>query len=682
MKSPPLLSVRGATISFAKKTLFEDLSFNIFPRDRICLIGKNGVGKTTLMNVIAGQFDLDLGEYWTSPQSVLGYLTQSEKLPQNISVFDFIVAGLKIDDHKSYLVDIICDHLKIDRDALTQNLSGGQKRRVNLARALVLEPDILLLDEPTNHLDLEIIEWLENYLQNFQGALLVISHDRKFLEKVSNKVFWLRAGMLKVNSQGYKNFDEWSQNIIEHETRELANLEKKVQLESGWLQTGVTGRRKRNIGRLHYLGELRQKLEEQRKLVKSNQNRMNIISQKMDEDAPQVILSFNNVSKGYASHSSTKSSKNSSSLDAPASEDLRNLELENIKLTRSSNPADSRMTAIGGTDSRMTAIGGTDSRMTAVGGTDLKMTAVGGEKKLIDKFSMKILRGERIGIIGRNGSGKSTMLKMMIGEEKPDVGTVKPAKDISISYFDQSRSAIHPKSSIKEILCDSGSDYVQLANGKTKHICGYLRDFLFDPNDLDTLAGTLSGGQQNRLLLAKTLANPGNFMILDEPTNDLDMDSLDMLSAYLEKYQGTLIVVSHDRDFLDNVATSILAFEGNAEISSHVGGYTDYIEYKQRRSAPKTIEVEKTSAVFEEEKNTKSTKTFSYKHRFELEKLPQKIEKLEEKIRELSEELSTTEDRNSANLAHIAMEIAKHQKDLDEAESRWLELEDLKAKNS
>ena len=227
MSTPPLLSIREATISFAKKILFENLSFNIFPRDRICLIGKNGVGKTTLMNVIAGFFEMDCGERFIMPGAVLGYLTQSEKLPENLTISDYILSGVKIDEHKIYLIDIVCEHLKIDKNALTQNLSGGQKRRVNLARALVLEPDILLLDEPTNHLDLEVIQWLEEYLQGFRGALLVISHDRKFLERVSNKVFWLRAGQLKINHHGYKNFDEWSQGIIEHEMRELSNLEKK-----------------------------------------------------------------------------------------------------------------------------------------------------------------------------------------------------------------------------------------------------------------------------------------------------------------------------------------------------------------------------------------------------------------------------------------------------------------------
>lgn len=604
MKNPPILSVRDATISFAKKTLFENLSFNIFPGDLICLIGKNGVGKSTLMNVIAGNFELDCGERFVAPGAIVGYLTQSEKLPPNLTVGEFILSGIKLDEHKTYLIDIICDHLKIDKDALTQNLSGGQKRRANLARALVLEPDVLLLDEPTNHLDLEIIQWLEEYLKAFKGALIVISHDRKFLERVSNKVFWLRAGQLKINLSGYQNFDEWSQGIIEHEQRELANLQKKVDLESGWLQTGVTARRKRNIGRLHYLKELKSKLEATRKLVNANRNQVKIVAQKIDEDSPQVILSFNNISKSF------------------------------------------------------------------------------GEKKLIDKFTLKILRGERIGIIGRNGSGKSTLLKMMVGQDKPDIGTVKPAKDIQISYFDQSRSLIKPSSSIQEILCETGGDYVNLANGKQMHICGYMKNFMFDPNDREALAGTLSGGQQNRLLLAKTLANPGNFMILDEPTNDLDMDTLDMLADYLEDYQGTLVVVSHDRDFLDNVATSIIAFEGDGIVTTHIGGYSDYLEYKSKHEV-KAVKNETASSSKISNQNLADKEVvnekvkFSYKHKHELEKLPAKIEKLTKKIEELSEELSTTEDRNSANLAQISMEIAKYQKELDTAETRWLELEEM-----
>ncbi len=612
MSNSPLLSIVDATISFAKKTLFENLTLHLFPRDRVCLIGKNGVGKTSLMNVIANLMDLDEGRRWINPSAVLGYLSQNEPLPKNITVGDFIAKNIKIDEHKSYLIDIVCQNLEIDKEAFTQNLSGGQKRRVNLAKSLVLEPDILLLDEPTNHLDLNIIQWLENYLQNYQGALLVISHDRKFLEKVSNKVFWLRAGNVKINNYGYKNFDEWSQNIVDHEQRELSNLEKKVSLESGWLQTGVTGRRKRNIGRLHFLEELRGKLQAQKQLVLANQKKIKFEIQKSDEDAPQIIVSFNNVSKSF------------------------NKDDENKKI-------------------------------------------------LLDKFSLKIIRGERIGIIGQNGNGKSTFLKMILGEESADTGTVKPARDIEISYFDQERKAMQKDVTIQDVLCDSGSDYVQLANNKVRHICGYLKDFLFDPKDVTTLVNTLSGGQQNRLLLAKTLANPGNFLILDEPTNDLDMDSLDMLQDYLMKYQGTLLVVSHDRDFLDNVATSILAFEGDGIVTHHIGGYSDYLTYKEKSLIPEKIAeiISKNHKNFENSKEEKNiSKKFSYKHKIELEKSIEKIEKLENKILELSEELSETEDRNPANLAHISMEIAKLQLELNKVEERWLELEEMKNQDS
>lgn len=606
MANPPLLQIRHATISFARKTLFENLSLNLFSRDRVCLIGKNGVGKTTLMNAIIGNIDLDCGERWIMPGLVVGYLSQAESLPGKITTLDYIMAAFENQtadyEHKSYLANIVCQNLQINQQALLANLSGGQARRVRLARALVLEPDILLLDEPTNHLDLHIIQWLEKYLQTYPGALLVISHDRKFLENVSNKVYWLRNGQIKVNQQGYQQFEAWSNQLLEQEERELINLTKKVELESQWLQTGVTARRKRNIGRLHYLQELRDKLRQQKQLVIGNKNNIKIVEQDIKEDSPHLIAVFNNVGKIF------------------------------------------------------------------------------NDKAIISQFSLKILRGEKIGIIGKNGSGKSTFLKMLIGELKPDIGKIKLALDIKISYFDQQRIGIKPSSTIKNILCPTGGDYVQLANGKVRHICGYLRDFLFDPKDTETLASTLSGGQQNRLLLAKTLANPGNFLILDEPTNDLDMDSLDMLQNFLSEYSGNLLVVSHDRDFLDNVVSSILAFEDDGTITYHLGGYSDYLEFKNKynepeeKSSPKKIQTSESKTATTENK----TKKLSYKYVVELEKLPQKIAKLEQQILELSTELSESEDRNSANLAYIAMEIAKLQKELEMAENRWLELESMR----
>lgn len=609
MANHPLLSIRNATISFARKVLFENLNLNLFPKDRVCLIGKNGVGKTTLINAIFGSMELDIGERWIMPNCVLGYLSQSEDMPKGITVLEYMMQTLRENhlensEHKSYVIDIVCQNLQIDKDAYLENLSGGQARRARLARALVLEPDILLLDEPTNHLDLAIIEWLEKYLQNYHGSVLVISHDRKFLENVSNKVCWLRNGVIKVNNQGYRKFEEWSGQILEQEERELQNLEKKVELESQWLQTGVTGRRKRNIGRLHYLQDLKSKLKVKRQLVFGAKNNIKIEEHDLKEDSPHLIATFANVCKSF------------------------------------------------------------------------------GEKTVINKFSIKVLRGDKIGIIGKNGSGKSTLIKMLLGKLEPDSGKIRLAKDIAISYFDQQRIGIKPNLSIQNILCPGGSDYVQMANGKTKHICGYLQDFLFDPKDTKTLASTLSGGQQNRLLLAKTLANPGNFLILDEPTNDLDMDSLDMLQNFLSEYQGNMLVVSHDRDFLDNVVSSILAFEDDGTITYHLGGYSDYLEFKNKHKAEKSAEKNATKKVSKLEIQTietpeeiiKKPQRLSYKYVVELEKLPAKIEKLEKRIIELSEELSETEDRNSANLAFITMEIAKLQQELETAENRWLEL--------
>ncbi len=619
MANHPVISIRNGTISFAKKTLFENLNLNLFAKDKVCLIGKNGVGKTTLINAIFGSIELDIGQRWVMPNCVIGYLSQNEEIPKNITVLQYIMQNLLTDEietkesfvenseHKSYLADIVCQNLQIDQNAYLENLSGGQARRARLARVLVLEPEILLLDEPTNHLDLSIIEWLERYLQNYQGSLLVISHDRKFLENISNKIYWLRNGNIKVNNLGYRKFEEWSNQIIEQEEREMINLEKKVALESQWLQTGVTARRKRNIGRLHYLQELKLQLKIKRQLVLGAKNNIQISDQDLKAESPHLIAVFSNVCKNF------------------------------------------------------------------------------GDVKIINKFSIKILRGEKIGIIGKNGSGKSTLIKLLLGNIKPDSGKIKLAQDIAISYFDQQRIGIKPNLTIQNILCPSGSDYVFLANGKTKHICGYLQDFLFDPKDNKTLASTLSGGQQNRLLLAKTLSNPGNFLILDEPTNDLDMDSLDMLQNFLSDYVGNLLVVSHDRSFLDNVVSSILAFEDDGTISYHLGGYSDYLEFKNRDKASNIIdkkEKRKADKLSNKQEiksiNEQKTQKISYKYIDELRKLPEKIEKLEKEIAKLSQDLIDGNYQNSSDMAFIHIEIANLQQKLDAAENRWLELEEMK----
>jgi len=603
MSGSPILSIRNTSISFAKKILFTELGFNIFAGDKICLIGKNGVGKSTLMNAILGKVDFDEGERIIHPDVTIGHLDQKEEIKDNLTIYEFLKKDLELDEHKQYLIDIVCEKLAIDPEAYTQNLSGGQRRRANLAKALILEPSLLLLDEPTNHLDLEIIKWLEGYLKSYKGALLIISHDRNFLKATSNKVFWLRANRLNVNDKGYQDFENWSSGIITHENKQLHNLEKKVELESGWLQTGVTGRRKRNVGRLHLLNDLKEKLSKQRTLVKSTNSQVKLTTQKIDSDSPQLIMSFNNVSKGF------------------------------------------------------------------------------GDKQLVKSFTHKIIRGEKIGIIGPNGSGKSTLLKMMVGQLEPDQGTIKMAKDIAFSYFDQIRSKIKGDHSIKDILCEGGGDQVMLQNGKSIHVCGYLKNFLFDPKEINTKASTLSGGQKNRLLLAKTLANPGNFMILDEPTNDLDMETLDMLKDYMVAYTGTLIIVSHDRDFLDNVATSIFAFDDGV-IKHNLGGYSDYLKTIPKEEKNSSNKSSSGTSSNKSKERTKATAKLTNKERFELKNLPEKISKLEDRIKQLGEELDSTEERNPANLMQISMEVAKHQEKLDEAESRWVELEDIESKSN
>ncbi len=626
-----LLAIKNVTISFAKKTLFEGLNLNIFAGDRICLIGKNGIGKTSLMNFIAGIIDADYGERWLMPGAKIGYLMQDENLPQNITVNSYLeraiienqqqiltknTAKLLSPDNedKSYIINNICSQLSIDPQSQINHLSGGQRKRLSLAKALILEPDILLLDEPTNHLDIALINWLENYLIKYKKAIIIISHDRKFLEKTSNKIFWFRAGSIKINNQGYKNFDEWSNNIIEHEERELNNLTKKVELESTWLQGGVTARRKRNIGRLHYLEELKLKLQNQRKIIGSNQQKIKIHHSEINEDSSQLIANFINVNKSW-----------------------------------------------------------------------------GQDKIILKDFSLKIMRGEKIGIIGANGAGKSSFIKMLIGEIEGDSGSIKRARDIEITYFDQSRSEIIGNSTIKEILCESGGDYIKLANGINKHICGYLKDFLFDPKDINTKCTTLSGGQQNRLLLAKKLANPGNLLILDEPTNDLDMDSLDLLQEYLVRYSGTLIIVSHDRDFLDNVATNILAFEGSGKVSHHLGGYSEYLAYKEKfidninlsndhQNNNQKNNLSKTSKNTESQQDiSKNRQQFNSKDKYELNKINHKIAILEQEISNLSHELQKVSTKDFINFQKLTGKIGELQQQLEILENRWLELEELKS---
>ncbi|HPF78637.1 MAG TPA: ATP-binding cassette domain-containing protein [Alphaproteobacteria bacterium] len=608
MAAPLMLSVKDATIAYGDKIVFEDLSFNIHQGSKISLVGKNGAGKTTLMDIITGRRDLDAGERWQEQGVTIGYLHQDIIPKKGETVFDYIFEEIKEEEAAlyAYKVDTVAAALQLNPKDKMTDLSGGQLRRAGLARALVEEPDILLLDEPTNHLDLEAIEWLENYLKAYRGTVLCISHDRTFLSNVTNKVFWLDRGKLKVSPKGFADFEEWSTMLLEQEERELRNRKAIVAQEVEWASRGVKARRKRNVRRLEQVKIMREQLKNDQAAFRRVVSKVALPEQKDTETSSKIVAEFYNVHKSF-----------------------------------------------------------TDEH--------------GAEKKILEKFNMRIIRGDRIGLLGKNGSGKTTFLKLLIGEIEPDMGRVKRRKELEFSYFDQKRSDLDPDKSMHKTLCPGGGDYVDVM-GKQRHVCAYLKDFLFDPSDVHQPVRTLSGGQKNRLMLAKILANPKSCLILDEPTNDLDMDTLDMLEEMLINYKGTLIVVSHDRDFLDQTVTKVLAFEGDADVEGYIGGYSDYLEARNgSEKSEEKIEIKnkKTTNV---EPIKQAPKKLSYNLHRELQQLPEKIEKMEEDIAQMNEQLSDGGfyNRDPEGFHELTHRLVRVSERLKTAEERWLELEEMR----
>ncbi len=611
MASTLILSVQEGSIAFGEKVIFDDLNFNIHEGDKICLVGKNGSGKTTLMSIITGDREMDGGERWMLQGIKIGYL-QQEIIPQEgQTVCDFVFEQLKkegVEEVNRYKVEMVIQPLELEADAKMTRLSGGQLRRAALARALVEEPDILLLDEPTNHLDLDVIEWLEGFLRYYRGAVLCVSHDKKFLENISDKIFWLDRGRMRVCPKGFAHFDDWSTALLEQEERELGNRQKLLDQEVEWASRGVKARRKRNMRRLSLMREERERLKKDTSSFRRLMRRIEMEPLEESQMGSRVICEFFKVNKKF----------------------------------------------------------------------------IEGEKEtvILGNFSMRISRGDRIGILGKNGSGKTSFLRLLIGEIKPDTGKVKLAKDLTFAYFDQKRRDLKFDDTVKQALCPNGGDYLKVM-GKTRHVCGYLKDFLFDPTLVDQKVGTLSGGQKNRLLLAKVLADPKSLLILDEPTNDLDMDTLDMLEEILSQYNGTLIVVSHDRDFLDQSVTKILAFEGNGKIDGCVGGYSDYLEYKKKRrdeeGGEETFHFSSPKAKQVPPVKSRPVQKLTYKLQYELEQLPGKIEALTKEIEDLEVVLDDpdlfTRDRGAFDTA--SKRLAEAQLALENAEIRWLELDEM-----
>jgi ATP-binding cassette subfamily F protein uup len=599
MPLPPLISIQEAHITFDKKPLFEDLSFNVHQGSKVCIIGKNGAGKSTLMHMIAGTQELDWGKRVELPGITIGYLTQDIKFDPQQKVYDYLFSGLadksKADDN-TYLIDIIAAPLKINIEDFMGNLSGGQLRRTALAHSLIENPDLLLLDEPTNHLDFEAVEWLENYLRSYRGTILCISHDRTFLKNISDKVFWLDRGKIKICPKGYAHFDTWSQELLDQEKRELNNRQKTLDIEMEWVNKGVKARRKRNVQRL---------------------------------------------SKAYTERSTLKTDKTA------YHQTVKKLEIKPIKVIDTSK----------------------------IITEFIKVSKKFNDKIILDQFSLKVVRGDKIGILGKNGSGKTSFLRMILGDLAPDTGKIKFSKTIKMSYFDQKRSDLKLNETIKENLCPNGGDYIDVT-GKLRHICGYLKDFLFDPNQVFEPVKILSGGQKNRLMLAKVLANPGNCLILDEPTNDLDMDTLDILEEILSQYKGTLFIVSHDRNFLDQTVNKIIAFEGDGVVNTYVGNYSDYEVQSIKPQIIKTFQNKKVQI----SNNLQKPKKLSYKEKFELDNLPKNIEKLTKELEELNKKFEDPNYFNSNELrAKSLKRLSELSIEIEAAEIRWLELDEMKA---
>jgi len=595
MNNTLIFSLNEGSVSFGKKEIFNMLDINIHRGELVALIGKNGVGKTTLMKIITDKQDLDHGKVWKQSGLRVNYFSQQFELSEKNTIEQELTKILS-DENEQYKIDIFCDNLALDKKNHISNLSGGQKRRVGLIKTLILESDILLLDEPTNHLDLECIIWLENYLRSYTGAIVCVSHDRTFLSNFTNKVFWLDRGNLRVSPTGFKDFDKWSEELFDQEMRELRNRKQFVNIEVEWANRGVKARVKRNVKRVERAKQLKETLEKDESSYRKAISTVKKLKLKPSSDNSKFIAEFHKVSIGY---------------------------------------------------------------------DDTK-------KNVLDDISIKISKNDRIGLLGKNGTGKSTFLKALLGKIHSNKGIIKIKKNMNFSYFDQLRKDLDTDQSLRRILVPSGGDYLKVQN-KDRHVCSYLKDFMFDPSRANDSIYTLSGGQQNRLLLAKVLANPKTGLILDEPTNDLDLETMDLLTDMLTNYKGTLLIVSHDRDFLDQTVNKILYFDGDGKISIFMGGYSDFLKHQEEINLVKSQTIKKN--IIKEDSKPK-TKKLSFKFKYELEKIPKEIEDIQKNITAINHELQDSnlylDDPDRFNL--ITEEVRLFKETLETKENRWLVL--------
>ena len=627
----PLITFDEVSLEFGDQLILNNVSLTLDSGERVCLIGRNGEGKSTLMNIITGRVEADSGEIIKQSHLRVSQLEQGLPQERDISVKDYVAEGLdhlqallsdyeklsavsieknpatlrEIEDLQQQIeaeggwnidqrVETIISELNLPTTLNLNQLSGGWRRRVALGKALANNPQLLLLDEPTNHLDLTTIEWLEKRILNFKGAILFITHDRAFLQRLATRIIELDRGKISSWPGTYHDYLVNKEKALESEAKANALFDKRLNEEEVWIRQGIKARRTRNEGRVRALMSMREEVSKRLK----PQSKARIHIEEAEQSGRKVIEAYN------ICHSYT-------------------------------------------------------------------------EEPLINKLSLKVMRGDRIGLVGNNGVGKSTLLKIILGEIKSDAGTVKIGTNLEIAYFDQLRRTLDPEKTIAQIIGD-GSDYIKL-NGKPRHVIGYLRGFLFTAKRAMTKVKVLSGGEKNRVILAKLLARPSNLLVLDEPTNDLDIETLEVLEDKLLEYQGTLIIVTHDREFLDNVVGSILVFEDSGVIQNYAGGFSDWQRRGKQLAEMDNPEIKKVSIKKTNDKK-KTQKKLTYKLKYELDELPGKIDIFEEEIKRLHEEINKDDffSKPYNEQQPILDELSYNQSELDKAISRWDELESLK----
>lgn len=591
----PLLTLTDISISFGGPALVSGAHVSVHAGERICIVGRNGAGKSSLMRVLAGVATPDEGTRVSPPQTRITYLSQTPSLRAWPTALDAVLSGLTEDQSDlAYLADSYLRELQVPSDRPTETMSGGEERKVALARALIGDPHVLLLDEPTNHLDLPSIEWLEQTMRRLSGAVIMISHDRALLERSTQRTWWVERGQLRKLNAGFKQFERWRDEVYHDEDLKVNRMDLKLAEETQWLREGISARRTRNQGRLRRLIELRAERSSLRKRVGKAS-----INLEEGERSGRVVIEATGVSKSF------------------------------------------------------------------------------GERLVLAPLDVKVMRGDRIGIIGPNGAGKSTLIKILCGEVEPDSGEVELGSRLQPVYIDQQR-VLDPEATLTEVLCVPGSDRV-MVHGQPKHVASYLRDFLFEGHDARRRVKTLSGGERARLLLAQQLAEPANLLILDEPTNDLDLETLELLQELLGDYKGTVIMVSHDRAFLDHVVTSILAFEGEGQVVEYAGGYQDMLAQRSDQSARAKRDVEDRGAQ-SGRRAPRAKKKLSYRESKALTEAQQTIERLGGEIATLEAELedATLFERDPTRFQEVISSLDAHRASLESAEEAWLELEMLR----